>query len=267
MAPTDPGPRRDYCVLGVPFWNPSYNEFKTWWNATLDASHAPVILELANPHTLNLASKERAFKMILMGETINFNDGVGVSIAAKMRGVQTKYSYAGTDLMPRLFREAHRPLRVFFYGATEESNALAVENIARDHPKVVCAGRLNGFVEPNIAIQSIRESNADILMCALGQPKQEFFMAKHLDSLNVRIAVTCGGMFDFFSGQKPRAPLAMRKLGLEWLYRLTIEPKRMFVRYVVGNPLFFLRALVWRSKDIKCASESSADRQSTSARN
>lgn len=267
MAPTDlkgHGPKTDYCVLGVPFWNPSYEQFKEWWDGHLASDSHPVLLELANPHTLNIASKDCSFRGILISQTVNLNDGVGVSLAARMRGVRTRYSFAGTDLMPRLFSEARLPLRVFFYGATEESNRLSVENILRDHPNVVCAGRLNGFVDGvQVAVPAIRESGADVLMCALGQPRQELFMSENLSSLNVKFAVSCGGMFDFFSGLKPRAPLAMRRAGLEWFYRLAIEPKRMFARYVVGNPLFLTRAFIARSSDIKCAAESSESRWSS----
>lgn len=262
MAPTD------YCVFGVPFWNPSYEEFKVWWDATLEESSDAKLLELANPHTLNISCHNAQFRSILKANSINLNDGVGISIAAKMRGVETRYNFAGTDLMPRLFRDASKPMRVFFYGAQEESNRVAVKNVLRDYPNVISAGRLNGFCDPvKDALPAIRDSGADVLMCALGQPKQEFFMHEYRGTLNVKIAVTCGGMFDFFSGQKRRAPLAMRNVGLEWLYRLGLEPKRMFMRYVVGNPVFLARAFAWRSKDIKCAAEFSAIRSSNAREN
>lgn len=257
MAPTEPRPGRDYCVFGVPFWNPPYEEFKRWWDAHIAGDAPPVLLELANPHTLNLAWKNPTLMEVLKNQSINLNDGVGVGIAARQRGVQVKYSYAGTDLMPRLFSEAHAPLRVFFFGATEENNRIAVEKITAAHPRVVCAGRIHGYVDPvKEALPQIAASRSDVLMCALGQPKQEMFMSEHLDALNVRIAVTCGGMFDFFSGAKPRAPLAFRRAGLEWLYRFGLEPRRMFVRYVVGNPVFLMRSRMTRARDVKCVSES-----------
>ncbi len=268
MAPTDAqppvSPQADFCVFSVPFWNPSYEEFKSWWDWTLDHAPRARLLELANPNTLNIAYRDERFMSILRAADVNLNDGVGIRIAGRMRGVETRYNFAGTDLMPRLFAEAHREVRVFFYGATEESNALAVEKIVAKYPRVVCAGRINGFVDPvREALPLIRASSADVLMCALGQPKQELFMFGNLDALNVRVAVTCGGMFDFFSETKPRAPLAMRKLGMEWVYRLAIEPKRMFKRYVVGNPVFLWRALVTRGSDVRCAAESSAGRRSS----
>lgn len=271
MAPTEAQPpvppRADFCVFSVPFWNPTYEEFKAWWGWTLDHAARAQLLELANPNTLNIAYGDPKFMEVLRGADVNVNDGVGIRIAGRMRGVETKYNFAGTDLMPRLFSEAHREIRVFFYGATEESNRIAVEKIVAKHPRVVCAGRINGYVDPvKDALPLIQASRADVLMCALGQPKQEFFMAENLGRLNVRVAVTCGGMFDFFSETKSRAPLWMRKSGMEWVYRLAIEPKRMFKRYVLGNPVFLWRAMVTRGSDIKCAAESSAARRSTAVR-
>jgi exopolysaccharide biosynthesis WecB/TagA/CpsF family protein len=225
-----------------------------------------MLLELANPNTLNLAYRDPAFMEILRRADVNVNDGVGIRIAGRMRGVRTNYNFAGTDLMPRLFAEAHREVRVFFYGATEESNRLAVEKVLARNPRIVCAGRINGYVDPvKEALPLIAASNADVLMCALGQPKQEFFMSANLQELNVRVAVTCGGMFDFFSETKARAPLWMRRSGLEWVYRLGLEPRRMFRRYVVGNPVFLWRALVSRGADLRCAAESSAARRSIEA--
>lgn len=268
MGPTEaaPAPRADFCVFSVPFWNPTYEEFKAWWDWTLD--HAPTarLLELANPNTLNIAYRDPDFMEILRRADVCVNDGVGIRMAGKMRGVQTNYNFAGTDLMPRLFSEAHREVRVFFYGATEESNRIAVEKVTARHPRVVCAGRVNGYVDPvTEALPMIQAANADVLMCALGQPRQEFFMAKHLTELNVKVAVTCGGMFDFFSESKPRAPQWMRKSGLEWAFRLGLEPRRMFRRYVVGNPVFLWRALMTRGADLKCAAGSSASPRSTEA--
>ena len=259
-----PQPSADVCIFSVPFWNPTYEQFKAWWDWALDSAPRPQLLELANPNTLNIAYKNERFLGVLRQADVNVNDGVGIRIASRMRGAKTPYNFAGTDLMPRLFAEAHRELRVFFYGATEENNAKAVENILERCPHIVCAGRINGYVDPETdALPMIQASNADVLMVALGQPRQEFFMAEHRDEMNVKLMVTCGGMFDFFAGSKSRAPLFMRKTGTEWLYRLAIEPRRMFARYVFGNPLFLWRSLVTRRSDLKCAAVSSADRSST----
>lgn len=205
---------------------------------------------------MNLALSNPSYMDVLKQLDVFVNDGVGIRMAGRMRGVRTRYNFAGTDLMPRLFAEQPEPITAFFYGASEESNAEAVRRIEAAHPMVKVVGRINGFVDPvKEALPLIRDSKADLLMCALGQPKQEFFMVEHRKELNVKIAVTCGGMFDFFSQTKPRAPLAMRRMGMEWVYRLGLEPKRMFKRYVIGNPVFLARSLAWRAADLRLMRE------------
>ena len=246
-----PQPRPDFFLFGIPYWNPSYEEFKEWWDGVVESeTRGGKILCLANPHTMNLAASDPKVMAAWKKLDVFVNDGVGIRLAGKMRGEPARYNFAGTDLMPRLFSEARRPLTAFFYGASEESNRVAVEKITAANPMLRVVGRINGFVDPETeALPLIAASGADILMCALGQPKQEFFMLAHRERLNVKVCVTCGGMFDFFSQIKPRAPLWMRRTGTEWLFRLLIEPKRMFRRYVYGNRVFMARSLATLAED------------------
>lgn len=246
-----PQPRADFFLFGIPYWNPTYEEFKEWWDALVEGEERGAkILCLANPHTMNLAATDPTVMEAWRQLDVFVNDGVGIRIAGKMRGEPARYNFAGTDLMPRLFREANRPITAFFYGASEESNRVAVEKVTAAYPNLKVVGRIHGFVDAEKeALPLIAASGADILMCALGQPKQEFFMLANRDRLNVKVCVTCGGMFDFFSQIKPRAPLWMRRTGMEWLFRLFLEPKRMFRRYVYGNPLFMARALGTLAED------------------
>lgn len=239
-----PSPRADFYLFGIPYWNPSYEDFKFWWDGVVEGEERKAkILCLANPHTMNLAASDPKVMEAWKCLDVFVNDGVGIRLAGKMRGQTARYNFAGTDLMPRLFREARKPVTAFFYGASEESNRIAVEKITAANPMLRVVGRINGFVDPETeALPLIAASGADVLMCALGQPKQEFFMLANRDRLNVKVCVTCGGMFDFFSETKPRAPKWMRRTGTEWLFRLLIEPKRMFRRYVYGNPVFMLRS-------------------------
>lgn len=240
-----PRPSADFFLSGIPYWNPEYEEFKAWWDGVVESDvREGLILCLANPHTMNLAASDPLVLDAWKRIDVFVNDGVGIRLAGRMRGAPPKYNFAGTDLMPRLFREARQPITAFFYGATEESNRVAVEKMTAIYPNLKVVGRIHGYVDPDTeALPLIGASGADILMCALGQPKQEFFMLRNKAKLNVKICVTCGGMFDFFSGFKPRAPMWMRRTGTEWLFRLLIEPRRMYRRYIYGNPIFILRSL------------------------
>ena len=245
-------PTKDVFICGVPFWNPSYDEFFSWWKGVIESEERNgTILCLANPNTINLMLWDKAVYDQLIQCDVWVNDGVGIRIASKWRGVEMPYNFAGTDLMPKLFNEDLKQT-AFFFGAKEEVNAKAVEIISAKYPNLTILGRQNGYCDwEKDALPKIQDSGADILMCALGQPKQEAFMIKHRAEMNVKVQVTCGGMFDFFSGVKPRAPKVFRATGMEWLYRLSLEPKRMFMRYVYGNPYFLARTFMAKGQDRK----------------
>lgn len=252
--------------MGIPFWNPGYDELRAWWENTLCATERKAqILCLANPNTLNIAWGNPDFYKALREMEVCVNDGVGIRIASLMRGVRMRYNFAGTDLMPKLFAELPEEYTAFFYGAEERVNELAVQRVSEQFEKLKIVGRVNGYVDPETeALPAIQRAGADILMVALGQPKQELFMMRHKDLLGAKIAVTCGGMFDFFSGVKPRAPLWMRKAGFEWLFRLCLEPRRLFPRYGIGNPAFLARAIATLGSDKALARANQANRAATS---
>ncbi len=240
-----PDPKPDVFILGLPFWNPTFEQFHDWWIRLMASPERNnKLLMLGNPNTLNIAWEQPDYFEVLRDFDVFVNDGVGIRIASRMRGKEVPYNFAGTDLMPRLFDESPTEITAFFFGATEEVNQTACDRITERYPNVKIIGRQHGYCDPEKdALPLIQAAGADVLMVALGQPKQEFFMRNCRDQLNCKVAVTCGGMFDFFSGAKPRAPRVMRSLGMEWVYRLWIEPKRMWRRYIYGNPAFLLRAM------------------------
>ncbi|MCX7800408.1 MAG: WecB/TagA/CpsF family glycosyltransferase [Fimbriimonadales bacterium] len=247
-------PRNDVYVFGIPFWNPTLAEFLEWWRAALTSEERRSrCVVLANAHTLNLACEDPEYAAVLRSAEVRLNDGVGFRIASGMRSVGVKHNFNGTDLIPLLFERLDRPARVFLYGAKEEVNALTARRVAERFPAVEVVGRCSGYEHPESAVEQIRRSNADVLLVALGNPKQERFMARYRDRLNVKIQIGCGGLFDFLSGVKPRAPLPIRRRGLEWAFRLMIEPRRMWRRYVVGNPVFLARAWLSRKSDLALA--------------
>lgn len=244
-------------MFGVPYWNPTYEVFSEWWTEVLRSPvHGSKIVCLANPNTMNLAYEDPEYMRVLRQIDVFVNDGVGIRMASRMRGVHARYNFAGTDLMPRLFSELQEPMTAFFYGAREEINQIACDRITAKYPNVKIVGRMNGYVDPEKeALRAIEASGAELLMCALGQPRQEMFMVHHRNRLNVKLAVTCGGMFDFFAGAKPRAPKVMRTLGMEWFFRLTVEPRRLWRRYLIGNPKFLVRAIRHKPHDLRHASD------------
>ena len=239
-------------ILGFPIWNPSYEEFRRWFEAAARDRSSTRLLGIVNAHTLNLAQADPAYGQCLRSMDVLINDGIGLGLAARMRGTPFKDNLNGTDLFPRLLGELERPLRVFLYGAREQSNAGAAEAIGRRFPAVEVVGRINGYADPEReALPAIRQAEADVLLAALGQPRQELFLSRYKAELGVAIACGVGALFDFLSGAIPRAPEPMRRLKIEWLFRLWLEPGRMFSRYVVGNPLFLARAARWARRDVE----------------
>jgi N-acetylglucosaminyldiphosphoundecaprenol N-acetyl-beta-D-mannosaminyltransferase len=112
------------------------------------------------------------------------------------------------------------------------------------YPQLKIAGARDGYFSPEEeegVVDAINGSGARILLVAFGAPRQELWLARWRDRLLAPVSMGVGGLFDFYSGRIPRAPLWMREMGLEWVYRLMQEPGRMWRRYVIGNPLFLYR--------------------------
>jgi beta-1,4-glucosyltransferase len=174
------------------------------------------------------------------------NDGIGLSLARRLLfGSDFAENLNGTDFIPRLLRESARPLRLYLLGSTEASVEGAASAFA-NMGQVAIAGTCDGYSlwsRQEDVIAKINASKADILLVALGCPKQEQWILDHFDHLQVPAIFAIGALFDFVSGQQARAPDFMRKVGLEWLYRLWHEPRRLLYRYTI-EILLFLRVVL-----------------------
>jgi N-acetylglucosaminyldiphosphoundecaprenol N-acetyl-beta-D-mannosaminyltransferase len=169
-------------------------------------------------------------------------DGQPIVWASSLFGRRLPGRASGIDLMERLFAHAeHAGHSVFLLGATDAVLQKCIDRLLANHPRLTIAGFRNGYFssqeEPTI-IAHIRCSKPDILFLGFGSPKKEYFMAEHVDRLNVPFVMGVGGAFDVYAGITSRAPTWMRRSGLEWLFRVLQEPKRMFRRYAVGNSKF-----------------------------
>ena len=197
-----------------------------------------------NAHCLNTACRDREYAEILNRADAVWPDGSGVRIAGKLRHFPVPENVNGTDLFPLICR---KPYRIFMLGAAPGVAEAAMRNARERFPAARFVGAAPGFfadeAEERAVLERINALDPDILLVAMGVPRQEKWIARHRGELRCGPAVAVGGLFDFVSGRIPRAPLAMRKLGIEWCYRLYREPFRLFRRYVIGNPLFLLRVL------------------------
>jgi N-acetylglucosaminyldiphosphoundecaprenol N-acetyl-beta-D-mannosaminyltransferase len=200
-----------------------------------------------NAHCFNIAQKDTEYKDALEGCTFLLNDGVGISIAGKLVGVDFKENLNGTDLIPELIDFfASNGMTIFCFGAREDVIEKAVRNIEADYPDLSVVGYTDGYVEdPASIVDQINLSQADVVILGLGVPRQELWVARHGNQLkSVKVSVSGGAIFDFLSGNVMRAPRVIRRIRLEWLFRLIQEPRRLFSRYVFGIFLFFYYVVV-----------------------
>lgn len=184
----------------------------------------------ANPETFMKADSISEFDKALRSEnTTIVPDGIGVVKAANYIGIDLKERITGVDISYELLRLANEFSKsVYLLGASKEVIELTVSNIKTEYPNINIVGYCDGYVEDKDAIfDDIERKSPDIVLVALGVPKQEILIAKHYDRFSKGIFVGVGGTFDVISGTKKRAPLIVQKLNIEWLYRIWGDKERI----------------------------------------
>lgn len=194
-----------------------------------------------NPQKIYRAWHDPAVRRVLEQADAGIVDGVGVCWASKALTGWFLPRCTGCDLFFSLLEHAQQTgWRVFLLGASAESNARAAASIRKRFPDLVLAGRCDGYFRNDAAVvEQINASCSDIVFVAMGSPRQEFWIAEHRDELNAKFFLGVGGSFDVAAGMARRAPSAMRRVGLEFLYQLLTQPKR-WRRQIVYIPF------VWR---------------------
>ena len=204
----------------------------------------PHIIATANAEMVMLAQNDPELHAILNAADLVLADGAGVVWAAKKMGTEVPERVAGYDLTQKLLeRAAIAGYRVFWLGASQGVAEAAAAKAESKWPGLISAGIRDGYFSSDDAsvAQTINASRPDILLCALGVPKQEKWLARNVGALNVPVAIGVGGTFDVMAGKVTRAPLWMQQSGLEWLYRLICQPSR-FMR-MLALPRFVARVL------------------------
>ncbi len=200
-----------------------------------------------NVNSFNLARKNPALHRAINQADIVLADGSGVRLAAQRKGTALAENVNGTDLLPHLCCQAvQKSLCVFLLGGQNGVADEAATKLRALFPGLKIVGTQHGYFSPSESqgvVEQINATNADIVLVALGSPNQEAWLEANKHCLNARVGIAVGGLFDFFSGRIPRAPLWLRELGMEWVWRLMQEPKAKFKRYVLGNPAFLYRIL------------------------
>jgi beta-1,4-glucosyltransferase len=176
------------------------------------------------------------------------NDGVGMDIVARLlHGKGFKANLNGTDFTPYLFGESVRPLRVFLLGGRLDVVMKAAIHVEQNLGQLV-VGYCDGYqgMKDKALIDRINASEAEVLLVAMGNPLQEEWILRNRAQLAVPIVSGVGALFDFWAGDKPRAPEFIQKMRMEWFYRLCLEPRRLLKRYTVDVLVFFAECFKYR---------------------
>ena len=236
--------KETYSLLDVSFSNITIKDVLTKLSNSNDSEQKKIV-SFVNAHCLNLAVENNDFKRILSHSDLVLPDGIGVQMACRMKGYFLKDNVNGTDLFPLLLKVIQEKNKsIFLLGGTAEVNKNLILFLEKNFPNLNITGGHHGHFnekENEAVIDLINHHQPDYLFVAFGVPKQEVWIHQHKDKINAKVLLAVGGLFDFYSGKNRRAPHWMREFGLEWIYRIYQEPKRMWRRYIVGNPKFLYR--------------------------
>ncbi|WP_414932432.1 WecB/TagA/CpsF family glycosyltransferase [Vibrio europaeus] len=209
----------------------------------------PIVVGFLNQHGYNLISRHSAIESSFSEIDYLLRDGKGIEYACRYNGLDPKKNLNGTDFIPLLIRRVKEQItdaQFFSYG----TEAPWLERGSKNLFGTEDAYCVDGFQDDEIYVehfQSLQSEQLTVVVLAMGMPKQERIAGLLKNIAKGPVIIICGGaILDFQSGRVKRAPTFFRKLGLEWLYRLLREPKRLFNRYVIGIPLFFIN--IYRAK-------------------
>jgi len=240
-------PLQTSTLLDVQIVNAPMKNALDWLCRRLD-NGTPTRVAFANAHCFNVAARNQTYQDALTTADAVLPDGSGLAMALRMRGETLAENLNGTDFTPALCRRlAASGEAVFLLGGKPGVAQAAAAKLQQLAPGLIVAGVQHGFfrrIDEAAVLRQINLSGARVLLLALGVPAQDIWLQRNMPRLHVTLSMGVGGLFDFLSGRIPRAPVPMRKAGLEWVWRLYQEPSGMWRRYVLGNPAFLARAAI-----------------------
>ncbi|MCI6609529.1 MAG: WecB/TagA/CpsF family glycosyltransferase [Ezakiella sp.] len=230
-------------VLGVKFSNVSAEMLETVLREAV-SGEKNVRIVTPNPEIVMAAHKDAELMELINSSDLVLKDGVGIKIAEKLKHVEGFERQTGIATLEKILSIADElRLKVYFVGAKEATLFKAVDKIKEKYPNLEVVGMHDGYFKENSEeetkiIADINKKKPDILVAAMGFPKQEKFLAL---TETPKISIGCGGSLDVISGNVKRAPKWMQKAGFEWFYRLIKEPKRIKRQMVI--PLFLAKII------------------------
>jgi N-acetylglucosaminyldiphosphoundecaprenol N-acetyl-beta-D-mannosaminyltransferase len=224
----------------------------------------PLVITSANGQVLSMCASDRKLRSLFLASDLIHADGTPLVFASWLRSrPRLPERVATTDLFHDVARVAEERVATFYMlGGAPDVMEAAVRNVRRQYPRLNIVGSRHGYFADGELERTIKQINLigpDILWVGMGVPREQVFALKFRDRLtNVGLIKTSGGLFDFLSGRNSRAPQWMQSVGLEWLYRLALEPRRLFMRYLTTNPHALYLLLRHRSRTLSPASVTAA---------
>ena len=214
------------------------------------------LITYVNIHTMNIAYHNASLREVYAKSTITYCDGAGVKIGARIAGKYVPERMTAATFIHDLFsRWESDGIRIFFLGGRPGVATKACEALRLLYPQLQIAGEMHGYFkrdcdEEDVVLSMISEAHPDILFIGFGTPLQELWALAKWDRLDVRIVWPIGALVDYLAGRVQRCPKWMEQNCLEWFFRFINEPRRMFTRYIIGNPLFLARSFFDRLRQI-----------------
>jgi N-acetylglucosaminyldiphosphoundecaprenol N-acetyl-beta-D-mannosaminyltransferase len=229
-------------LIGFPFDPISQRSAVERCIAWCSGQRAPHTVITVNASHLCMMRRDAKLDRACRAGDLIVADGMSVVWAARLAGISIPERVAGVDLMTQLLEAAaENKLRVYFLGAKPEVvNGLA-ERVTRDYPGLVVAGKRDGYFSPGdhpAIVEEIRLAEPHILFIGMPSPFKETFAEDYRARLDVPVVIGVGGSFDVLAGFIKRAPRPVQRLGLEWFWRLAMEPRKLFMRYLTTNSEF-----------------------------
>jgi exopolysaccharide biosynthesis WecB/TagA/CpsF family protein len=249
MAPAgaaEQPPARVLPIMGIPVHDLDWSQALLMLEEKLVSSDTFTHIAFLNANNANVMARDPDYRDVL-GRSLVLPDGIGVDIAAHfLNGGRFTANLNGTDFVPAALSFITRPLRVGLLGATSEVLQAAAMNFRKHTPWHEFFEISDGYfdrADPALILKRIETARIDLLLVAMGTPLQEKWVDKHLSANHARVVISVGALLDFVSGRVARAPGWVRQMRSEWLYRLWLEPSRLWRRYVLGIPVFLAHVL------------------------
>jgi len=206
-----------------------------------------LLLTYLNQHSYNIYYEHKSYRKVLDAEFMIYQADLGIYLALKILGINSLSRLNGTDLNYLLLKKiSQKTIPIVLVGGKFEEKFVFTEAEKRG---IKVTGYINGYFtesEEEDIIKNISQFDANVIMVGMGVPRQELFAYKVSQQFHNYVIICVGNFFEFYFGTKKRTPVFIRKLGLEWFFRLLNEPGRLWKRYIKGIPVFFYRILKFK---------------------